>query len=114
MTDKKKTDEEVVWDKLKTPYTPTYEDGILSVIRRVMPQMIANQIVGVQPMTGYVGAVFKIRYPVKDKKIELWKRKTLNGLRRGQAKIEKRNKREMWSKLQIVKKELKPRLIYGQ
>ena len=35
---------------------------ILPVIRRVMPTVIANEIVGVQPMSGPVGLAFALRY----------------------------------------------------
>ena len=34
---------------------------LLPVIRRVMPNIIAHQIVGVQPMTGPVGSIFSMR-----------------------------------------------------
>ena len=34
---------------------------ILPVIRRVMPTVIANEIVGVQPMTGPVGQIHTLR-----------------------------------------------------
>ena len=49
---------------------------ILPVIRRVMPTVIANEIVGVQPMTGPVGQIhtLRVRYAV------LWYLKQLNYL----------------------------------
>ena len=34
---------------------------ILPIIRRVMPTVIANEIVGVQPMTGPVGQIHTLR-----------------------------------------------------
>ncbi len=39
---------------------------ILPVIRRVMPTVIANEIVGVQPMTGPVGQIHKLRIRYAD------------------------------------------------
>lgn len=36
----------------------TNNSVILPLIRRVMPTVIANQIIGVQPMTGHVGSIF--------------------------------------------------------
>ena len=34
---------------------------ILPIIRRVMPTVIANEILGVQPMTGPVGSIFSLK-----------------------------------------------------
>lgn len=31
---------------------------LLPIIRRIMPNLIANEIIGVQPMTGETGAIF--------------------------------------------------------
>src|SRR6056300_874394 len=39
----------------------TLNKVILPVIRRVMPTVIANEIVGVQPMTGPVGQIHTLR-----------------------------------------------------
>jgi hypothetical protein len=36
-------------------------DIILPLIRRVMPTIIANEIIGVQPMTGPVGQIHTLR-----------------------------------------------------
>ena len=41
---------------------------ILPVIRRVMPTVIANEIVGVQPMTGPVGQIHTLRVRYSDAK----------------------------------------------
>ena len=41
---------------------------ILPVIRRVMPTVIANEIVGVQPMTGPVGQIHTLRVRYADTK----------------------------------------------
>lgn len=54
-------------DYLFTPYTPKvtdYSNVILPLIRRVMPSVIANQLIGVQPMSGPVGLIhaLKVRY----------------------------------------------------
>ena len=37
---------------------------ILPVIRRVMPTVIANELVGVQPMTGPVGQIHTLRVQI--------------------------------------------------
>lgn len=39
----------------------TYNPVILPIIRRVMPSIIANDILGVQPMSGPVGNIFSMR-----------------------------------------------------
>ena len=39
---------------------------ILPVIRRVMPTVIANELVGVQPMTGPVGQIHTLRVRYSD------------------------------------------------
>ena len=39
---------------------------ILPIIRRVMPTVIANEIVGVQPMTGPVGQIHTLRVRYAD------------------------------------------------
>ena len=39
---------------------------ILPIIRRVMPTVIANEIVGVQPMTGPVGQIHTLRVRYSD------------------------------------------------
>jgi len=39
----------------------TLNKVILPVIRRVMPTVIANEIIGVQPMTGPVGQIHTLR-----------------------------------------------------
>ena len=44
----------------------TLNKVILPVIRRVMPTVIANEIIGVQPMTGPVGLVYSLRYTYKE------------------------------------------------
>ena len=41
---------------------------ILPIIRRVMPTVIANEIVGVQPMTGPVGQIHTLRVRYSDAK----------------------------------------------
>jgi hypothetical protein len=40
------------------PFNP----ALIPLVRRVMPSLIASQIVGVQPMSGPVGEVFNIAY----------------------------------------------------
>jgi hypothetical protein len=42
---------------------------ILPVIRQVMPNLIANQIIGVQPMNGPVGNIFTMNYRSQYRKL---------------------------------------------
>ena len=51
---------------------------ILPVIRRVMPTVIANEIVGVQPMTGPVGQIHTLRVRYAD---------SANGITAGQEAL---------------------------
>jgi len=44
---------------------------ILPVIRRVMPTVIANEIIGVQPMTGPVGQIHTLRVRYADSSNEV-------------------------------------------
>lgn len=44
----------------------TLNKVILPVIRRVMPTVIANEIIGVQPMTGPVGQIHTLRVRYSD------------------------------------------------
>jgi len=46
----------------------TLNKVILPVIRRVMPTVIANEIIGVQPMTGPVGQIHTLRVRYADSK----------------------------------------------
>ena len=39
----------------------TFDPVLVSLVRRTMPNLIANEIVGVQPMTGPVGLIFAMR-----------------------------------------------------
>ena len=47
---------------------------ILPVIRRVMPTVIANELVGVQPMTGPVGQIHTLRVRYADSMTDNWLR----------------------------------------
>lgn len=55
------------------PNTDTYANGdfrlpkvLIPMIRRTFPELITNEIVGVQPMTGPVGLAFAMRYKYED------------------------------------------------
>lgn len=57
----------ILWSSTKhriyktiTPAT-TLDKIILPIIRRVMPQVIANDIIGIQPMSGPTGQIFSLR-----------------------------------------------------
>ena len=57
------------WSNTGTPGTDTYAAGdyrlpkiLIPMIRRTFPELISNEIVGVQPMAGPVGLAFALRY----------------------------------------------------
>ncbi len=43
------------------PAAPAYDPVILPMLRRMMPNIIAYDLVGVQPMTGPTGMIFAMR-----------------------------------------------------
>lgn len=47
----------------------TLDPTLLSIMRKVMPSIIAHDICGVQPMTGPTGAIFsmKVQYAPENK-----------------------------------------------
>lgn len=47
------------WDDI--PSAQRFPKTILTIIRRVMPTIIANELIGVQPMTGPTSSVFALR-----------------------------------------------------
>lgn len=53
--------EQETWDILNTPPPKPPEAVILPLIRKYMPKMIANELVGVQPMTGPTESIFKLK-----------------------------------------------------
>ena len=60
-------DEGIEWfQPYVAPVAPWYEPaGIQDLrikLRKVIPALIASEIVGVQPMTGPVGKIFSIKY----------------------------------------------------
>lgn len=40
----------------------TFQQVLLPIIRRVLPNVIAKELVGVQPMPGPTGEIFKLRH----------------------------------------------------
>ena len=46
------------------------QGALISLIRRLLPQIIANVVVGVQPMTGPEGEIFSIRPNLSVKQVE--------------------------------------------
>ena len=48
------------------PYGSAFHRVLLPIIRRVMPQVIATDILGVQPMSAPAGQVFALRYKYGD------------------------------------------------
>lgn len=63
LSDEEKEAEEII-RRLKAPPKPPRV--IMPVIRRVMPNISANEIVGVQPMTSTSPEIFAVRYKFKD------------------------------------------------
>ena len=49
----------------KCPYSFKFR---IPIVRRAFPQMIANDLFGVQPMTGPVGNIFKMKFVYEGKK----------------------------------------------
>jgi hypothetical protein len=47
----------------------SFRKVLLPIIRRVMPNVLAQQLIGVQPMAGPVGAIFSLRYGYGDYKL---------------------------------------------
>ena len=55
--------------------TATAQQILMPMIRQVYPQMIAHQILSVQPMTGTVGEIFSLRAMLTDPNIEKFHKK---------------------------------------
>ena len=55
--------------------TATAQKILIPMIRQVYPQMIAHQILSVQPMTGPVGEIFSLRAMYTDPNIEKFHKK---------------------------------------
>ena len=51
--------------------TTLVNSTMISIIRRVTPTIIANDIIGVQPMTGPIGAIFSLRSKYNQRRIKL-------------------------------------------
>lgn len=47
---------------------------MIPMIRRVYPELLAKEIVGIQPMTGPVGLAFALNYVYTEKKLPWWKK----------------------------------------
>ena len=47
---------------------------MIPMIRRTFPELLATEIVGVQPMSGPVGLAFAMRYTSEAKKLPWWKK----------------------------------------
>jgi hypothetical protein len=47
---------------------------IIPMIRRVYPELLTEEIVGVQPMSGPVGLAFAMNYVYTEKKLPWWKK----------------------------------------
>lgn len=48
--------------RLATPPLPPLHQMMMPVIRRIIPGVIANEIIGVQPMTGPVGEIHTLSH----------------------------------------------------
>jgi len=47
---------------INPPKLSDFSKVLLPIIRRVVPNMIAQELVGVQPMTGDIGSIYSLRY----------------------------------------------------
>jgi hypothetical protein len=47
---------------------------MIPMIRRVYPELLIEEIVGVQPMSGPVGLAFAMNYVYTEKKLPWWKK----------------------------------------
>ncbi len=63
-------DEEKVFHKLKTAPPPRwpYEGISIPMLRRIMPGLIASEIIGVQPMTETTGKLYTMKSNYSTKK----------------------------------------------
>ena len=68
MTKKLTPEEQETWETLSTPppAPPKLDPIIIPMIRRVMPQSIASELVGVQPMSESLGEAFKLKVRYED------------------------------------------------
>jgi hypothetical protein len=64
---------------LGAPNTDSYATGdarlpkvLIPMIRRTFPELITNEIVGVQPMSGPVGLAFALRYAYQSTTLGRW------------------------------------------
>ena len=63
--------EEIV-RRLSAPPKPIWDNSVsIPMIRRIIPNTIATDIIGVQPMTGPVGEIFTMRVRYSDSKDDL-------------------------------------------
>ena len=68
-----KSSEDILVEKLKAPpykteTYPPFKSVILPMIRKIVPSLIAADLIGVQPMTGPVGELYTIRYTNNEEK----------------------------------------------
>lgn len=67
--------EDIIIDELRERYdalSKKYGKGVLiDIIRRVIPSTIANEIVGIQPMTRPTGTIFSMRAKYKYPSLEV-------------------------------------------
>lgn len=64
--DREKEADEIVRRLSAPPVQPNRNGVLIPMIRRIIPSLIANEIIGVQPMTGAVGEIYSIKYNITE------------------------------------------------
>jgi hypothetical protein len=59
---------------LKKPAVGSIPIGIIPMIRRTFPELLAAELVNVQPMSGPIGLAYAVRYTYEAKKLPWWKK----------------------------------------
>jgi hypothetical protein len=58
-----------IWQRYQASRVPRFDSFALPLIRRVFPQLTAEQLVSVQPMTSPTALIFYMDYSYNDKHI---------------------------------------------
>lgn len=58
----------------KKPAVGNFSKISIPMIRRTFPELLAAEIVNVQPMSGPIGLAFAVRYTYEAKKLPWWKK----------------------------------------
>ena len=69
---------------LKKGTLKNFQKVLLPLVRKLLPTMIASELVGVQPMTGPVGEIFKLKVESEESKTRQWAEQLVNSVDDGQ------------------------------